>query len=110
MSNYWLNNYKEIVWLIGDGRSGSTWVADLISRSRVYRQMFEPFHPGHVKETEGFSPHQYLRPTEEHESIDNFFYNVIAGKFLHPRVDSGNRRLLYKGILVKDIYAKIHFY
>src|SRR5688572_637852 len=44
-ANYRLGNYRERLWLIGDGRSGTTWAANLLNHRGRYRQLFEPFHP-----------------------------------------------------------------
>ena len=47
-ANYMNKNYKEVIWLIGDVRSGTTWVSNLINHENKYRTMFEPFHPNYI--------------------------------------------------------------
>ena len=109
-ANYVLNNYSEVIWLIGDGRSGTTWVSDLINHDRKYRVMFEPFHPKQVRDMNFIVPHQYIRPFDSCEKLASIASDVFGGKFTHARVDSGNRSLLYDGLLIKDIFANLLCY
>lgn len=109
-ANRWFDNYDEVIWLIGDGRSGTTWVADLINHDRKYREMFEPFHPQHVDEMSFLSPHQYIRPGDSHDQLESIASDVFSGTFTHPVVDSANHSHLYNGLLIKDIFANLFAY
>ncbi len=42
------NDYRQTVFVSGVGRSGTTWVANIINYANDYRFMFEPFHPQRV--------------------------------------------------------------
>jgi len=110
IANYWLNNYREVIWLIGDGRSGTTWVSDLINHDKSYREMFEPFHPRLVNGMNFLLPHQYIRPGDSNKQLEKIASDVFSGKFRNPRVDSDNRPLFYKGLLIKDIFANLFSY
>ena len=105
--NYHLGNYKDPIWLVGDGRSGSTWVSDLINWDRRYREIFEPFHPYIVKRVREFSLFQYLRPEDTESYLGTFLSIVFSGEFKHLRADVSQPRLFYKGLLVKDIFANL---
>jgi hypothetical protein len=49
VANYCAGRFRyPIVWVIGDGRSGTTWLMELINWRKTYREMFEPFHPRFV--------------------------------------------------------------
>ncbi|MDQ8187865.1 sulfotransferase domain-containing protein [Pelagicoccus sp. SDUM812002] len=106
-ANYLLNNYREVIWLIGDGRSGTTWVSDMINHERKYREMFEPFHPKYVRSLSFISPHQYIRKDESNERLEQLTSKILSGKFTHPRIDSENRSFRYRGLLIKDIFANL---
>jgi hypothetical protein len=109
-ANYYLGNYDEVIWLIGCGRSGSTWVADLISHSSKSRQIVEPFHPYGMREMSFLTPHQYLRPDDVDRKLESAASRVFSGKLTHPSVDwnvSSDRRFLYNGLIVKDIFANL---
>ncbi len=109
-ANCVLNRYREIIWLLGDGRSGTTWVCNLINYDKRYREMFEPFHPEFVDDIKFMKPHQYIRPYELDERIRRFSKKVFSGRFTHERVDAANHSLLYKGIVIKDIFANLLSY
>ncbi|MBS9768211.1 MAG: sulfotransferase domain-containing protein [Flavobacteriaceae bacterium] len=105
--------YKKVIWLLGAGRSGSTWISSLINYDNSYRELFEPFHinVGLVKKT-GFRFHQYKL---------NFCLKIVAkwilkGKLLHPWwVEKTIHKTSIKNhsndfLLIKDIYANLFAY
>lgn len=105
--NYHLGNYGKVIWIVSDGRSGSTWLSDLINWDRRYRELFEPFHPYIVKRVKDFSLFEYLRPHDTESELGDFLKCVFSGKFKHLRADVSQPRLFYKGLLVKDIFANL---
>ena len=107
ITNYWLNNYAEVIWVIGDGRSGSTWVSSLINHDKRYREMFEPFHPQLVSGMNFLLPHQYIRPRDSNKQLEMIASRVFSGRFKNRRVDSESHSLFYKGLLIKDIFANL---
>jgi len=106
-ANYYFGQYREVVWLIGDGRSGTTWVSSLINHQHRYREMFEPFHSRVLERTNGFLPNQYIRPDDPREAFRNVAAAVFSGRLTHSRVDADTRSALYKGLLIKDIFANL---
>ncbi|MEL6159316.1 MAG: sulfotransferase domain-containing protein [Cyanobacteria bacterium J06623_5] len=106
-ANYHLGNYKDVVWLAGDGRSGTTWVSNLVNWHGQYREMFEPFHPELIAELRAAKLHQYLKPNDVDNELSSILRSIFSGEFYHPRPDALNRRFLYKGLLVKDIFANL---
>lgn len=106
-NNYRQGNYKDIFWVIGDGRSGTTWIADLINYRGTYRKMFEPYHPQLVAGMDIIQPHQYIRPDDANHPLAALSQDVFDGKFFDYRVDSRNRRFRYNGIVIKDIFANL---
>jgi hypothetical protein len=106
-ANYRRGNYRKVIWLIGDGRSGTTWVSSLLNYNKTYREMFEPFHPYLVTGMDCIVPHQYMRPDDEHHCLLEAAESVFSGRLLHHRVDRNNRALCYTGLLIKDIFANL---
>ena len=98
---------KEIIWVVGDGRSGTTWVSNLINSRKQYRYMFEPFHPTLVPWMNEFMKFQYLRP----DNTSKYFLDrgrvVFSGHLQHPRVNSHNKHKSRSGLLIKDIHAHL---
>ncbi len=106
-ANYRCGNYEDVIWLIGAARSGTTWVSSLIGHEKRLREVFEPFNSRFDEQMSFLQPHQYMRPDESNELLEKIATDVFSGKFMHPRVDRWNRSLVYKGLLVKDVFANL---
>ncbi len=106
-TNYYMGNYKDVIWLVGDGRSGTTWVSNIINYRREFRDMFEPFHPKLIEEMQRFSFYQYIKPDDTGSEFYDIASDVFSGKFTNKRADRQNQRLFYSGILIKDIFANL---
>jgi hypothetical protein len=77
----YVNNrdYRNTIFLAGSGRSGTTWVSDVINYRDEYRYVFEPFHPGKVKTCKGFRRKQYLRPEDRREEFLRPARMILSG-------------------------------
>jgi hypothetical protein len=107
---------KNSIILVGAGRSGTTWISNLINYNNEFRYMFEPFHPYFVQLAEDFRPYQYLRPINQDLYRFHTISKVLTGRLRSERVDQYNRRLFSTKRLIKDIFAhlflkwiKVHF-
>lgn len=100
--------YKNTLWLIGDGRSGTTWAASLLNHNKTFRELFEPFHPFHIKQFKDYRPYHYIAP--ENRDPDHFsaFQRIFSGNIYHPRIDADNKQLFYDGLLIKDIFSNLY--
>lgn len=105
--NYYLGNYKDVIWVTGDGRSGTTWLSDLINWHGKYRVLFEPFHPQLVKDVQQYDFFQYLKIDDLDSPLSFFLNSVFSGKFKHLRSDTSQLQILYKGLIVKDIFSNL---
>ena len=106
-ANYRLGNYKQVVWVIGDGRSGTTWVSHLLKHRLRFREMFEPFHPMQVERAKFLVPMQYIRADQKFPQLEEFLDEIVSGEFSEYRINRFNRSFIYKGILIKDIFANL---
>lgn len=95
------------VLLAGSGRSGTTWLAQVLNHGNYYRYMFEPFHPAYTPECAGFNIRQYIRP----DAGGNRFFPparaVLSGRVANPWVDAQNGKLFCDRRLVKDIRVNL---
>ncbi len=100
------DSLRSSILLAGVGRSGTTWVADMINYKNQYRYMFEPFHP-HLSLWEGIPYVPYYHEGRE----DRLFYGrvkkILSGNVYHKRVDRYNRRKIYDRMLIKTIFANL---
>jgi hypothetical protein len=71
----------------GTGRSGTTWLGDIICSQLSCRVMFEPFHSRYVKEFEGFHYFQYMRPEDDNERLHAYCRKVLSGRIRHRWID-----------------------
>jgi hypothetical protein len=100
-------NYKNVVWIIGSGRSGTTWVSDLINYKKQYREMIEPFRPKVIKKMSFLKLHHYLREGESWRQFSSVAKRVFHGDFYHKDIDSANNSFIYKDLLIKDVFANL---
>src|SRR5579872_5089703 len=71
---------KSSIFLGGVGRSGTTWVSDVINARNDYRLMFEPFYPEKVPLCRPFRYRQYLRPTDSNTTYLTVGQTILSGK------------------------------
>ncbi|WP_231934441.1 sulfotransferase [Botrimarina colliarenosi] len=98
---------------MGKGRSGTTWLSEIINYRRDHRYLFEPFtHSRRFSETplcRGFGDNRgYTRP----ESSDADRYDVasaiLGGRSKDSVPDAYNRGLLYNRRIIKDISCLLY--
>ena len=63
----------------GSGRSGTTWVLDVLATACNYKTIFEPLHPGINKVAKKYAG-KYIRPDAQQVDIRGFMDEVIAGE------------------------------
>ncbi|MDZ7752518.1 MAG: sulfotransferase [Gammaproteobacteria bacterium] len=91
------------VLLAGTGRSGTTWVGDVINHHNDFRVLFEPFHSRLVRVWQPFHYRQYLRPGTVYPQLEEAVENILSGRVRSPWSDRFNRRILARRRLVKEI-------
>ncbi len=100
-------DFRRSVFLAGDGRSGTTWLSEIINCDNRYRYLFEPFHPSFVPLVKHFRFFQYLRPENLDESYVNPAQRIVTGAYRSARVDSLNKRRVATRRLIKDIFSNL---
>ena len=99
--------YWNTIFLAGTGRSGTTWVSEIINYRNEYRYIFEPFHSKKLDICKNFRNRQYIRPN----NIDNKFIEpanfILSGKIRNFYVDYRNRKFVSNKRLIKDIRANL---
>jgi hypothetical protein len=105
--NYWLGHYKSTVWLIGDARSGTTWIASMLNFDGKLRELFEPFHPYKVKAASFLDTYERLNSATSKAKIKPIAEKVFSGNFYDIRVDRSSKSFIYKGLLIKDVFVNL---
>lgn len=66
------------VLIFGSGRSGTTWVQDVLARANHYGTLFEPLHPDAVKATRNLA-NLYVQPGSHQPALSRFMNSVMDG-------------------------------
>lgn len=96
-------DYRRTVLLAGTGRSGTTWVEDVVNFDNSFRPMFEPFHSREIALIKHWKYRQYLRPDELDDRYLGPAATILSGKIRHPWIDRHNRRFVARTRLIKDV-------
>lgn len=100
------HNYKNSIFLVGSGRSGTTWISSIINYDNEYRYIFEPFYPLENKINTDLSG-RYFRV--ESQASDYFYQleDIFTGKIRSPWIDRFNQKLISNKRLIKEIRAHL---
>lgn len=96
------DTHRSII-VAGAGRSGTTWLGEVIASQGPWRLMFEPFHPQQVADYSLFNYFQYMRPNEDNRRLLAYTHRVLTGDIRHPWIDGYVEHLFPKYRLIKDI-------
>ena len=91
----------------GAGRSGTTWLADLVAAQTRGRVMYEPCHSRYVRPYSGFNYFQYMRPGEDNTDLRAFLERLFSGDIRHPWIDREVSTLRPDCRVVKEIRANL---
>ena len=95
------------VFLAGSGRSGTTWIADILNFRNEYRHISEPFHRKNVPLAAAFGYRQYLRPTDRDAKYLEPARRILSGRIRNLWADKYNRRFLVQKRFVKEVRANL---
>ena len=98
---------RNSILVAGTARSGTTWVGDLIATQVNARILFEPFHPGKVKEYRPFETYQYLRPDEEHAGLQRYAEKLFSGTIRNSWIDREVSQLRPAYRIIKAVRANM---
>ncbi len=109
-------DYRKTILIAGTGRSGTTWIANMINYNNDYRFMFEPFMPKYVPECKQFKYRQYIRPNNNNKKFLEPANKILSGNIRNKWIDKFNKKFSCEYRLVKDIrinlflkWIKTHF-
>lgn len=100
------NESRDIIWIIGDGRSGSTWLQNLFIQTNDYLGLFEPFHSFNPA-AKNFQLNCYQRPGTQNDELERLALDVFGLRVLNNRVVYINSVQSYQGLVVKDVFASL---
>jgi hypothetical protein len=96
-------DHRSTVFVVGSGRSGTTWIAETLNFDNAYRFIAEPFERGLVPIASAFSPLQYLRPDDGRSEFLIPARTIFEGRVRNAWTDNMNRRIVARSRIVKDV-------
>jgi hypothetical protein len=98
------------VFVAGSGRSGTTWLQELINHRRDHRVIFEPYARSVVPFCEHLHWRQYIREADDSPEFLAPMNKILSGDFRNDWTDQYNERKVYEKRLVKDIRGNLLLY
>lgn len=93
--------------LAGTGRSGTTWLGEILMNLLNYRLMFEPFNPTKVNLFKDMPNKFYIPPNEDNEEYFGKFEQILTGSVGNRWINQDNRVFKPKGRIIKTIRANL---
>jgi hypothetical protein len=100
-------DYRQTVIVAGTGRSGTTWVEEVINSRNDYRIMFEPFHSKKVDLLRDWNFRQYLRSNDRRDKFLMPATRILSGRVRNEWIDKYNQKFFSNKRLIKDIRAQL---
>jgi hypothetical protein len=100
-------DHHSTLYVSGSGRSGTSWVAELLNYRNDHRYMFEPLTPSRVPSFNHFLRGQYLRPEDQDRSFREPMKAMLSGRLRHPWVDRLNCVPIASRRVIKDVHANL---
>ena len=110
LSNIYLEKNHDLeksIVVTGTGRSGTTWLAEILMNILKYRLIFEPFNPRKVKICKNFPNKLYLTSDDDNVEYIKIFKKILSGKIRNIWINQDNRVFRPKGRIVKSIRANL---
>ncbi len=100
-------DYRQSIFLAGTGRSGTTWLEEILNYNNSFRIMFEPFHSKKVSILKEWNYRQYLRPDNQEEKYLRPANFILNGRIRNKWIDHLNTKHLTSHRIIKDIRANL---
>jgi hypothetical protein len=98
----------KVVLLAGSGRSGTTWIADLLNCDNAYRSIFEPFDHRRARSDWIIrQPNLYVPVGSGDAALAERCRHLFYGRFRAMRCDGDNQAWVASGRLIKAIRANL---
>jgi hypothetical protein len=101
-------NISNAIFILGSGRSGTTWISNLVNFRNKYHYIFEPFHPIRNQYLADipirFKERLYIPSETKNKKYEDYFRSVLSGHFHRtPWTNRYNRVFITNRRIVKSI-------
>jgi hypothetical protein len=107
---------SDAIVLVGSGRSGTTWLAQVLTHAHGIQQIFEPLFPVWNKEVRALTgwdtadPYvraKYLRPGGSYPLWNDLLYRILIGQYRNYWTDYERNSYFPNHFLIKEIRANL---
>ncbi|MBI1249051.1 hypothetical protein GC197_14565 [bacterium] len=98
---------EQYIMVAGMGRSGTTWLSQVINHRCDFRVLFEPFCKGKVPETLPFQQFQYIDTHRKVDDLEEAAREILAGVPKGAWIDRDNTTGTYHHRLIKMIRCNL---
>jgi hypothetical protein len=98
---------RSTLYVAGGGKSGTTWIAEILNYRNEYRYMWEPLTPPFVPMFSHLRRGQYLRPDNCDPRYREPLEALFTGRVRHRWIDHLNCTPVASRRLIKDIHANL---
>lgn len=95
------------IFVCGAGRSGTTWLVEVLNSSNELRMLYEPFNCDRVRRCKHFQSRQYLRPDVSDRAYLEPAREIFTGTIRDPWIDQFNRCKNASARLIKDVRSTL---
>lgn len=89
------------------GRSGSTWLTDLLNFNNQYQVVFEPFFPARVPEAGAFGYYRYLTLNDQSTQLIENGGKILGGKVKNSWTSRNYKKTNSNKVLIKSIRSNL---
>lgn len=93
---------EKVYVVAGQGRSGTTWITEVLNKDNSFRYLFEPLNERKIKGIP-FTPRLYLRESDQRADLKDYLERVLNGDIRNRWIDQFNRNRRPQKRLVKFI-------
>jgi hypothetical protein len=95
---------RRAIVVVGSGRSGTTWLAELLTRMLSARLIYEPFHPERIRLLREPTP-LFLAPHTRHAALEGYVAALLAGQIRARTLERPRPIRFSRGRVLKDVHA-----
>ena len=99
------HDHRHTLFLVGSGRSGSTWLSEILVEALHGRFIFEPFRRDQIPLARNIRWGQYIDPDTSDQALKNVVRQILEGRIRLQWTDIHNTHRLPRTRLVKEIRA-----
>lgn len=105
--NYLGGRYRRKLFILGDGRSGTTWLMNIFNFDQRYRILFEPFDTVAFPEPPTYQSELPFPDASASGPVKEQVRATLRGDYLTVQVTYHFPRLFYSGLMIKDVSAHL---